>query len=54
MCGGSVLGLSCWVKDQAGIRSTAFQDNLVWFYGISTILGYLMPNPFLYIYIKYI
>ena len=21
---------------------------LVWFYGISTILGYLMPNPFLY------
>ena len=22
---------------------------LVWFYGISIILGYLMPNPFLYI-----
>ena len=22
---------------------------LVWFYGISTIVGYLMPNPFLYI-----
>ena len=22
---------------------------LVWFYGVSTILGYLMPNPFLYI-----
>ena len=22
---------------------------LVWFYGMSTILGYLMPNPFLYI-----
>ena len=22
------------------------------FYGISTIVGYLMPNPFLYIYIK--
>ena len=21
---------------------------LVWFYGISTIVGYLMPNPFLY------
>ena len=25
---------------------------LVWFYGISTIVGYLMPNPF-YTYIKY-
>ena len=23
---------------------------LVWFYGISTIVGYLMPNPFLYMY----
>ena len=23
--------------------------SLVWFYGISTIVGYLMPNPFLYI-----
>ena len=22
---------------------------LVWFYGIPTIVGYLMPNPFLYI-----
>ena len=22
---------------------------LVWFYGTSTIVGYLMPNPFLYI-----
>ena len=22
---------------------------LVWFYGISTLVGYLMPNPFLYI-----
>ena len=27
--------------------------NLVWFYGISTIVGYLMPNPFLYIYLIY-
>ena len=25
----------------------------VWFYGISTIVGYLMPNPVFYIYIKY-
>ena len=27
--------------------------NLVGFYGISTIVGYLIPNLFLYIYIKY-
>ena len=27
-------------------------NGLVWFYGISTIVGYLMPNPF-YTYIKY-
>ena len=25
------------------------QINLDWFYGTSDILGYLMPNPFLYI-----
>ena len=23
-----------------------FSFGLVWFYGISTIIGYLMPNPF--------
>ena len=23
--------------------------SLIWFYGISTIVGYLMPNPFIYI-----
>ena len=29
--------------------------SLVWYYGISTIVGYLMPNPlYIYIYIKYI
>ena len=27
---------------------------LVWFYGISTIVGYLMPILFVHIYIKYI
>ena len=27
---------------------------LVWFYGISNIVGYLMSNPFFFIYIKYI
>ncbi len=30
-----------------------YHHSLVWFYGISTIVGYLMPNPF-YTYIKYI
>ena len=25
---------------------------LVWFYGTSTIITYLMPNPFLYIYLN--
>ena len=29
-----------------------FRFGLVWFYGISTIVGHLMPNPF-YTYIKY-
>ena len=28
-------------------------NGLVWFYGISTIVGYLMPNFFIYIYTKY-
>ena len=27
----------------------AISFDLVWFYGISTIVCYLMPNPFLYI-----
>ena len=26
---------------------------LVWFYGTSTIVGYLMPDPFLYVYTVY-
>ena len=31
-------------------ESSHFDKNgLVWFYGISTIVGYLMPNPILYI-----
>ena len=32
------------------IKCNLIQD-LVWFYGILTIGGYLMPNPVLYIYI---
>ena len=34
------------------IKYTGF--GLVGFYGISTIVGYLMPNHLIYIYIKYI
>ena len=32
----------------------SFMAFLVWFHGISTIVGYLKPNHFLYIYIKHI
>ena len=32
---------SCWINLD--------WFDLLWFYGISTIVGYLMPNPFLYI-----
>ena len=32
------------------ISNLVFRFGLVWFYGISTIVGYLMPNP-LYTYI---
>ena len=36
------------------LRSHSLID-LVWFYGISTFAGYLMPNPlYVYIFIKYI
>ena len=29
------------------LRKILILFGLVWFYGISTIVGYLMPNPFL-------
>ena len=35
------------------IISNAFKFGWVGFYGMSTIVGYLMPNPVYYIYIKY-
>ena len=31
-----------------GIRESK-KSGIVWFYGTLTIVGYLMPNPFLYI-----
>ena len=31
-------------------RSKKCQVGLVWFYNISTIVGYLMPNPLVHIY----
>ena len=33
----------------SGVTTPGQSGCLVWFYGISTIIGYLMPNPFLYI-----
>ena len=30
------------------LNNQMFWFGLVWFYGISTVVGYLMPNPFLY------
>ena len=30
------------------------QFSLVWFYGITTIVGFLKPNPFSYIYIRFV
>ena len=30
-------------------KDEPLENGLVWFHGISTIVGYLMPNPFLYI-----
>ena len=44
------------MKNNEKLEKLTIKENqycsLVWFYGISTI-GYLMPNPFLFIYIKY-
>ena len=39
-------GLKVFTK---GYDPLAFIIDLVWFYGTSTIVGYSMPNPFLYI-----
>ncbi len=36
------------------MESIVSRFGLAGFYGISTIVGHLIPNPFLYIYIKYI
>ena len=35
-------------EEMQSVYST--RQGLVWFYGISTILAYVMPNPFLYIF----
>ena len=44
----------CWLFNAKSSYIKYIGIGLVGFYGISTIVGYLMPNPFLYIYIKYI
>ena len=38
------------VRDQALQRIASMIGWLVMFYGISTVVGYLMPNPVLYVY----
>ena len=40
--------ISQW-KNQGSPKNTNRKFDLVWFYCISTIVCYLMPNPFLYI-----
>ena len=35
-------------KESKKIKKYLVWFGLVWFYGISTFVGYLMPNPFLY------
>ena len=37
------------LKAQIGVHGRNWKKKMVWFYGISIIVGYLMPNPFLYI-----
>ena len=37
-------------RDSTGEYISGAWFGLPWFYGISTFVGYLMPNPFLYIY----
>ena len=38
-----------WVHYMCMYVYMLFWFALIWFYGISTVVGYLMPNPFLYI-----
>ena len=42
-------GASLWNGMLAGSKVNIQQFELVGFYGITTIVGYQMPNPFLYI-----
>ena len=45
---------SNWPKDEKTLQSTWNEYSLVWFYGISTIVGYFNAKSYLYIYIQYI
>ena len=44
-----LLEAASWIYSK---QNAAYFIGLVWFYGISAIVGYLMPNPFLYIYVR--
>ena len=46
---GSVVDDDDEVVVVAMVREMIMVDGFVWFYGISTIVGYLMPNTFSYI-----
>ena len=45
-----VSAYSCTEVLSGTLRSVIVRSGLVWFYGISTFLGYLKPNP-VYTYI---
>ena len=50
-----IILLFIWVKLKKYLQEceveqlVSIENGLVWFYGLSTIVGYLMPNLFLYI-----
>ena len=46
----NVINLQIYLGSAQAGKSVRFWFGLVWFYDISTIVGYLMPNPF-YTYI---
>ena len=44
-----ILNFMSMIPFHTMITAMLSKRDLVWFDGISTIVGYLMPNPFLYI-----
>ena len=50
---GSRYDWAGWVIHREFCKGLRWSIGLVWLYGISTIVGYLMTNPVFYTYIKY-